>query len=145
MIRGTTLALFAFAVTLTGPAAAQNPAASPKPTAPTSATAKPPMHKVKEAQPGLLKQAKVTETVAEQAALASVPGGKVTTREIERQKGALIYAFHIKTEGQEGYQAVTVDAMNGTVVSNLHQIPMKAATTKKPLHPDSSKRKPPQH
>jgi len=144
MIRSITLATLALAVTLTGAAAGQSPAAPPKPPKSTVATPKPPMHKVKEAQPGLLKQAKVTEAVAEQAALASVPGGKVTAREIEREKGVLVYAFHIRTEGQEGYQAVTVDATNGTVVSNTHEAPMKTPVTHKPAKPDTTKRKPPQ-
>lgn len=146
MIRNATLATFALAVSLSGAAAGQTPAAPPKPPKPTSSTmstSKPPMHKVKEAQPGLLKQAKITAAVAEQTALASVPGGKVTSREIERQKGVLVYAFHVKTEGQEGHQEVTVDATNGTVVSNLHVAP-KAPVTKKPVKPDTTKRKPPQ-
>lgn len=138
MIRAT-LATLALTATLTGAAAAQNPTTAPKQTNANLATHKPPVHKVREAQPGLLKQAKISATVAEETALAAVPGGKVTAREIERRKGALVYAFHVRTDGQEGYQAVTVDATNGTVLSNEHASPMK-----KPLKPDTAKRKPPQ-
>jgi uncharacterized membrane protein YkoI len=138
MIRAT-LATLALAATLTGAAAAQNPTTPPKPANANLASHKPPMHKVREAQPGLLKQAKITATAAEETALTAVPGGKVTSREIERKKGALVYAFHIKTDGTEGYQAVTVDATNGTVLSNEHANPMKKAAK-----PDTAKRKPPQ-
>jgi len=134
MIRSTTLATVALAASLSGALAAQTPAAPPKPKPATAAhttTPKPTMHKVKEAQPGLLKQAKITPAAAEQTALNGITGGKVTFREIERQKGVLVYAFHVKTEGQEGYQLVTVDANTGTEVSSTHEAP-KPKPTKKP-------------
>jgi len=130
MIRSATLATVALAVTLTAAAAGQAPTAPPKPAHAQSATPKPAIHKVKEAQPGLLKQAKITADAAEQTALGAVPGGKVSSREIERQKGVLVYAFHVRTEGQEGYQAVTVDANTGSMVSNTHMAAKKP--TKKP-------------
>ena len=133
MIRSTTFATVALAASLSGALAAQTPAAPPKPahTAQTT-TPKPAMHKVKEAQPGLLKQAKITPAAAEQTALNGITGGKVTSREIERQKGVLVYAFHVRTEGQQGYQLVTVDATTGTEVSSTHEMPKPAKPTKKP-------------
>ena len=85
------------------------------------ATQKPVMHKVKEQKPGLLKQAKITPQAAEATAAAQVPGGKVTHREIENEKGVLVYAFDLKETGKAGYQEVTVDATTGAVVSTMHE------------------------
>ena len=108
-----------------GTALAQNPAAPPRQTprpAAGMATHKP-SHRVREAKPGYLKQAKIAADTAEQTALASVPGGTVTYRMIEKDKGTLVYAYHITTKGQSGYQLVTVDATTGAMVANTHVAP----------------------
>jgi hypothetical protein len=149
MKRSTTLSAFALAALLTGTAAAQNPPAPPKPAKPAQsgmATHKPTTHRVREAKPGLLKQAKVSADSAERVAMAQVAGGTVTAREIEKQKGTgtLVYSFDIKVPGQEGYQEVTVDATTGAFVSNMHETAKMEkkehkATTKKPVKPDTTK------
>jgi hypothetical protein len=146
MKRSTTLSAFALAALLTGTAAAQNPPAPPKPAKPAQsgmATHKP-THRVREAKPGLLKQAKISADSAERVAMAQVAGGTVTAREIEKQKGTLVYSFDIKVPGQEGYQEVTVDATTGAFVSNMHETAKMEkkehkATTKKPVKPDTTK------
>lgn len=130
----TTLSALAFALLLTGTASAQNPPAPPKtaakPTTSAMATHQP-GHKVKEAQPGLLKQAKVSADAAEQTALAGNTGGKVTSRKIEKPKGVLLYEFHITMPAQDGYQDVMIDATTGAVASTTH----KAAKPKTPTKP----------
>jgi len=153
MIRSTTLSAFALAALVTGTAAAQNPPAPPpKPSKPaTSAMAThQPSHRVREAHAGYLKMAKIKADSAEKVALATV-AGTVTAREIEKQKGVLVYAFDIKQAGQEGYQEVVIDANTGALVSNMHEsAKMEKAEkagkkpTKKPVKPDSTKKKPPQ-
>jgi uncharacterized membrane protein YkoI len=100
------------------------------------------MHKVKEAKPGLLKQAKITADAAEATALAQVPGGKVAVREIETEKGVLVYSFDIKETGKEGYQEVTVDATTGAVVSTMHESSKAEAKEKAALKHKPPKAKP---
>ncbi|HEV8600725.1 MAG TPA: PepSY domain-containing protein [Gemmatimonadales bacterium] len=136
MTRRTTFSALALAVLLAGSAAAQNPPAPPKPVTPkpaqpaaAMATHKP-SHRVREAKPGLLKKAKITPDAAEQTALAAVPGGSVTARKIETEKGVLVYAFNIKTTGMEGYNRVTVDATTGALVANTHKTTPKKAPKK---------------
>ena len=124
MTRRTTFSTLAIAVLLAGTAAAQNPPAPPKP-------APPPPKVTHEATPGMLKKAKIKPDTAEATALAAVPGGSVTSRKIEMQKGALVYAFNIKTTGMEGYNVVTIDANTGVLVANTHKAGM--APKKKPL------------
>ena len=147
-----TLSTIALAAILTGVGAAQTPSPA-KPVKPAvkhanAMTTPKPMHKVREQKPGLLKQAKITPDAAEATALAQVPGGKVAAREIETEKGVLVYSFDLKEAGKEGYQEVTVDATTGAVVSTMHESSkaeakekaalkhkapkVKADTTKKP-------------
>ena len=142
MTRRTTFSTLAIAVLLAGTAAAQNPPAPPKPAPPTpkvthqatpgaAMATHQPTHRVREAKPGMLKKAKIKPDTAEATALAAVPGGSVTSRKIEMQKGALVYAFNIKTTGMEGYNVVTIDANTGALVANTHKAGM--APKKKPL------------
>ncbi len=152
MIRNTTLSTLALAALLSGVAVAQNPAPATPPTKPATkpanamATQKP-MHKIKEEKPGLLKQAKITPDAAEATAMTQVPGGKVAAREIETEKGVLVYSFDVKETGKEGYQEVTVDATTGAVVSTMHESAKteakeKAAVKHKPAKakPDTTKK-----
>lgn len=69
---------------------------------------------MREDEPGLLARATVKPDSAEKIALASVPGGRVVTREIEMEDGKLVYEFDIMI-GEEKKE-VKVDAMTGTVV-----------------------------
>lgn len=76
---------------------------------------------VKESEPGLLRQAKVSPDSARRLALSRVPGGKVVESEIEREHGALIYSFDIKVAGHEGIEEVNVDAGTGVVAAPEHE------------------------
>jgi glucose/arabinose dehydrogenase len=143
MTSRTTLSTIALAALLTGVGAAQTPApAKPAVKHANAMTTPKPMHKVKEQKPGLLKQAKITPDAAEATALAQVPGGKVTAREIETEKGVLVYSFDVKETGKEGYQEVTVDATTGAVVSTMHESSKAEAKEKAALKHKPAKAKP---
>ncbi len=85
---------------------------------------------VKEEKPGMLKRAKVTVAVAQATALAKVPGGTITSAEIEEEKGKLIYSFDIVTKGKSGIDEVAVDALTGAVLSVDHETPADEAKEK---------------
>ena len=66
-------------------------------------------------QAALSKEAKVTMKQAQKTALAKEPG-KIKSKELEREKGRLIYSFDIKTA--DGIHEVQVDAMTGEIVED---------------------------
>ena len=76
-----------------------------------------------ETQAQLMRQAKITKAVATKTALSQVPGGKVKSSEIEREKGRLIYSFDIKVAGKTGIEEINVDAITGDVVAHEHETP----------------------
>jgi uncharacterized membrane protein YkoI len=76
-----------------------------------------------ETQASLAREAKVTKLQATKTALAQVPGGKIRSSELEREKGKLIYSFDIKVAGKSGIEEVNVDAMTGSVVAHEHESP----------------------
>jgi len=65
----------------------------------------------------LMKDAKVTKAQAERTALAKVPQGKITSEEIEREHGKLIWSFDIAKAGTNNITEVQVDAITGAVAS----------------------------
>jgi len=69
----------------------------------------------KDSRAALSKEAKVTMQQAQKAALAK-EAGKIKSKEIEREKGKLIYSFDIKMA--DGIHEVNVDAMTGEVVED---------------------------
>ena len=69
----------------------------------------------KASQAALSKEAKITMEQAEKAALAK-EAGKIQEKEIEREKGRLIYSFDIKMA--DGIHEVNVDAMTGEIVED---------------------------
>jgi hypothetical protein len=69
----------------------------------------------KSSQAALSKEAKVTMEQAQKAALTK-EAGKIQSKEIEREKGKLIYSFDIKMA--DGVHEVNVDAMTGEVVED---------------------------
>ena len=77
-----------------------------------------------ETQAALMRQAKVSKAVATRTALTKVPGGKVQSSEIEREKGKLIYSFDIKVAGKSGIEEINVDALTGAVIAHEHENPM---------------------
>ena len=69
----------------------------------------------KSSQAALSKEAKITMEEAQKTALAKEPG-KIKSKELEREKGRLIYSFDIKTA--DGIHEVNIDAMTGEVVED---------------------------
>ena len=69
----------------------------------------------KASQVSLSKEAKITMEQAQKAALAK-EAGKIQEKEIEREKGRLIYSFDIKMA--DGIHEVNIDAMTGEVVED---------------------------
>lgn len=60
---------------------------------------------------------------AQAIASAKVPGGRVKSHELEREKGHLIYSFDFVVPGKSGIQEVNVDAMTGAVLAIEHENP----------------------
>ena len=69
----------------------------------------------KSSQAALSKAAKITMAQAQKAALTK-EAGKIQSKEIEREKGRLIYSFDIKMA--DGIHEVNIDAMTGEVVED---------------------------
>jgi DNA-binding protein YbaB len=69
----------------------------------------------KSSQAALSKEAKITMEQAQKTALAK-EAGKIQSKEIEREKGRLIYSFDIKTA--DGIHEVNIDALTGEVVED---------------------------
>lgn len=87
----------------------------------TTATAQPTTPQVKEAKPGLLKQATITPDAATHTAMQRVPKGEIREAEIEQEHGKLVYSYDIKVPGKSGIDEVLVDAKTGAVVSHTHE------------------------
>ena len=110
-----------FAAMLTLGAAASASAQAAKATTKKEATS----------QAALRKEAKIAEADARKTALAAVPGGKVKSHELEREKGKLIYSYDIKVAGKSGIEEVNVDAMTGEIVAHEHEDAKAEAKEKK--------------
>jgi uncharacterized membrane protein YkoI len=65
--------------------------------------------------------AKVDSVTARRTALAKVPNGRVLQQELERDGGRLVWSFDIKSGSKPGVEEVQVDALDGSVVSVLHE------------------------
>jgi len=72
---------------------------------------------------------KITMAEARATALKKAPG-KVTSEELEHEKGKWIYSFDIATSKTEVTE-VNVDAMNGKIVDVQHENAAKEAAEKK--------------
>ena len=72
-------------------------------------------------QAALRREAKIAEADARKTALAAVPGGRVRSHELEREKGKLIYSYDIKVAGKAGIEEVNVDAITGAIVAHEHE------------------------
>lgn len=82
-------------------------------------------------QSALKNEAKISEVDARKTALAQVPGGKVQSHELEREKGKLIYSYDIKIAGKPGVEEVNVDAVTGALVAHEHEDAKAEAKEKK--------------
>jgi hypothetical protein len=67
------------------------------------------------------KKANVSMDEAGIIALAKVPGGELTSKELGRLSGKLTYFFDIQTAGKKGVDVVSINASDGTVVSVKHK------------------------
>jgi uncharacterized membrane protein YkoI len=76
---------------------------------------------IKEGEPGLLAEATIQPDSAERIALGHVPGGSITSREIGRKEGKVVYSFGINVEGKPETQWVLVDAKTGEVAKAEHK------------------------
>jgi len=65
--------------------------------------------------------AKVDSVTAERTALAKVPNGRILQQELERDGGRLVWSFDIKSGTKPGVEEVQVDALDGSVVSVMHE------------------------
>ncbi len=73
--------------------------------------------------PTLAAEARIGMKTAKATALARVPGGRIRSSELEREKGKLIYSFDIVARGKPGIEEVNVDAIHGQVLSVHHEGP----------------------
>ena len=89
--------------------------------------AQPATPQVKEAKPGLLKQATITPDAATRTAMQKVPNGQIQEAEIEQEHGKLVYSYDVKVPGKSGIDEVLVDAKTGAVVSHTHESPAAEA------------------
>jgi Predicted membrane protein len=64
-----------------------------------------------------------------------VPNGSVSSEELERENGHLIYSFDVKVPGKSGIQEVNVNALSGKVLGVHHEGP---AAEKKEARADSA-------
>jgi uncharacterized membrane protein YkoI len=79
----------------------------------------------------LRREAKISEAAARKTALAAVPGGRVQSHELEREKGKLIYSYDIKVAGKSGVDEVNVDAITGAIVAHEHESAAAEANERK--------------
>jgi uncharacterized membrane protein YkoI len=75
------------------------------------------------------KEAKISMEKAREIALKRAPG-TVTSSELERENGKLIYSFDIKTS-KSGVTEVNVNAIDGKIVAVAHENAKKEADEKK--------------
>ena len=67
--------------------------------------------------------AQISQSQAEQAALAKVPGGKVKAARLAPENGRLIWSIDIIRPLTKRIAAVQVDAQTGTVLSKMTEHP----------------------
>lgn len=74
-------------------------------------------------QAKLAAEAKISEADARTTALAKVPDGTVSSSELEKEHGKLIWSFDIAKAGSKNITEVQVDAKTGKVVSTKTETP----------------------
>lgn len=70
-------------------------------------------------------EAKISEADARATALAKVPGGAVSSTELEKEHGKLIWSFDIAQVGSKDITEIHVDAKTGKIVSTEMETPKK--------------------
>jgi uncharacterized membrane protein YkoI len=76
-------------------------------------------------QAKLAAEAKISEADARTTALAKVPGGAISSSELEKEHGKLIWSFDIAKVGSQNVTEVQVDAKTGKIVSTQIETPDK--------------------
>ena len=132
------VAVVATAATAGAQGAAKGEMAGSK-TSKTSKTAEKSTGYKKDLPDSLIRDAKVTEAAASVTALAKVPNGKISSVEIERENGKLIYSYDIKVPGKKGIEEVNIDAMTGATVGGVEH--EKPATEKKEAAAEAKEKK----
>lgn len=74
-----------------------------------------------DAQGQMKKEARISKDSARAIARATIPNSKVSSTELERENGKLIYSIDLKVPGKAGREEVHVDAMTGAVISQQHE------------------------
>jgi hypothetical protein len=87
-------------------------------------------------------EAKISMTQARATALAKVPGGRVKSSELERERGKLVYSFDIRPAQGTGIEEVQVDAITGEVVSVEHETPAGEAKERREERKERKTKKP---
>lgn len=72
-------------------------------------------------------QAKISESAAKATALAKVPGGTISSSELEKEHGRLIWSFDIAKPGSADITEIQVSAKSGKIVSTKMETPSKEA------------------
>jgi uncharacterized membrane protein YkoI len=88
-------------------------------------------------QAAMKKEAKISMEKAREIALKRAPGS-VTSSELERENGKLIYSFDIKTS-KSGVTEVNVNAIDGKIVAVAHENAKKEADEKKQEEKEKTK------
>jgi hypothetical protein len=70
-------------------------------------------------------EAKISEADARTMALAKVPGGSISSSELEKEHGRLIWSFDIAQVGSKNITEVQVDAKTGKIASTKVETPDK--------------------
>lgn len=79
----------------------------------------------------LKSEAKISMKEAREKALEKVPGGRIKSSELEREKGKLVYSFDIRPAKGTGIDEVQIDAVTGEVVSVEHETPASEAAERR--------------
>lgn len=76
-------------------------------------------------------KARIPEGLARASALKHAPGGTITSSELEKEHGKLIYSFDIKRPKVSGVDEVHIDAMTGQFLSQHHESALKESVEQK--------------
>ena len=78
-------------------------------------------------QAALKAEATVPEAEARKIALARIPGGRIESAELEKERGKLIWSFDIAVPKSRNFTEVQVDAKSGKLVSTKIETPADQA------------------
>lgn len=84
-----------------------------------------------------VKQKRISKQQAIKAALLEVKGGKITSSELEKEEGKLVWSFDVKAGGK--ITEVWVDAYSGKVIKTEEESPAKEKSEKEEKKSDSKK------